>query len=139
MSANPFDQLARNVERLARVPSRVAAAAAPEIARLIDLQFAEGHDPYGRAWAPLKPSTLARGRRPPPLTDRGKMRGGVQVRPMPGAGLEISFADPVPAIFHQYGTRKMVARPLLPRGTFPATWARALERAGQTEFRKAGT
>lgn len=138
MSVRNLDQLARNIGRLAAVPSRMAPAASREISRLIERQFSEGRDPYGRAWAPLKPSTLARGRRPPPLTDTGRMRGAVEVRPMQGAGIEITFGSATPAIFHQYGTKKMAARPMLPRGTFPSTWARALERVGQTEFRKAG-
>lgn len=136
MSVRNLDQLAQNIGRLAAVPSRMAPAASREIARLIESEFATGRDPYGRAWAKLKPATLARGRRPPPLTATGKMRGSVQVRPAPGAGIAITFGSATPAIFHQYGTRKMAARPMLPRGTFPATWARALERVGQTEFRK---
>lgn len=123
-------QLARNVERLARVPSRAAALAAPGIAREIAGEFAAGRDPYGRAWAPLRPSTQARGRRPPPLTDTGKMRAGVDVRPLPGAGIAITFADEIPAYFHNRGTRKMVRREILPVSAFPARWARVLERAG---------
>lgn len=122
--------------RLARVPSQTAGRAAPAIAHLIDQEFTTGRDPYGRAWAPLKQSTLAKGRRPPPLTDTGAMRAGVDVKPMQGAGIAITFANAVPAVFHQGGTRKMVARPPLPGGTFPATWARALETAGTAEITK---
>lgn len=133
-----LDQLARNIGRLAAIPSRMAPAVSRELAALIQQEFNAGVDPYGRPWAKLKPSTLARGRRPPPLTNTGKMRGGITVKPMQGAGVEISFASDVPGIFHQYGTKKMAARPMLPRGAFPATWARAIERVGQTEFRKAG-
>lgn len=128
-------QLARNVERLARIPARVATFAAPEIADEIEAEFATGRDPYGRAWAPLRPSTRARGRRPPPLTNTGAMRAGVDVRPLPGAGIAITFADEIPAVFHQKGTRKMAARPPLPSSTFPARWSRALERAADEAFR----
>lgn len=123
-------QLAGNVGRLARVPARVAAFAAPAIADEIEGEFATGRDPYGRPWAPLKPRTLARGRRPPPLTDTGAMRAGVDVRPMRGAGIAITFADEIPAYFHNRGTRYMARREILPTGTFPARWARALERSG---------
>jgi hypothetical protein len=136
MDVRALDRLAQNVGRLARVPSRIASTAAPAIAALIDQGFAAGRDPYGQAWAKLRPSTVARGRRPPPLTDTGTMRRGVSVRPMAGAGIAVSFASDIPSIFHQYGTRKMAARPMLPRGAFPATWARAIERIGETEFRK---
>lgn len=127
-------QLERNLELLARVPSRAAAFAAPAIAREIDREFATGRDPYGRAWAPLRPSTLARGRRPPPLTDTGRMRGGLEVRPMAGAGISITFADEVPAIFHQKGTRKMARREILPTNVLPASWNRALENAARRAF-----
>jgi hypothetical protein len=132
-----LDQLARNIGKLASIPSRMAPAASREIATLIQGQFNAGVDPYGRPWAALKPSTLARGRRPPPLTHTGKMRGGITVKPRQGAGIEISFASDVPAIFHQYGTKKMAARPMLPRGVMPATWSRAIENVGVSEFRKA--
>ena len=134
-----LDQLGRNIGLLARIPSRMAPAVSHEIGKLIQSEFNAGVDPYGRPWAKLKPSTLARGRRPPPLTHTGKMRGGITVKPMAGAGIEITFASDVPAIFHQYGTKRMAARPMLPRGVLPATWNRAIERVGETEFRRART
>lgn len=122
-------QLGLNIERLARVPAQAARLAAPAIKWELELEFSRGRDPYGRPWAPLRPTTLARGRKPPPLTDTGKMRGGIEVKPMRGAGIAIAFDDEIPAIFHQRGTRKMAMRPILPTNTFPAKWNDALERA----------
>lgn len=122
-------QLVRNVGRLARVPAQVARLAAPAIKWELELEFSRGRDPYGRPWAPLRPTTIARGRKPPPLTDTGKMRSGLVVAPMQGAGIAITFDDEIPAIFHQRGTRWMAMRPILPTNTFPAKWNEALERA----------
>jgi hypothetical protein len=59
------------------------------------------------------------------------MRGGIDVKPLPGAGLAITFADAVPAVYHQNGTRYMARRPILPTGAFPKRWSDALERATQ--------
>lgn len=128
-------QLARNIERMARIPARAAALAAPAIAREIDAQFTTGHDPYGRPWAPLRPSTIAKGRKPPPLTDTREMRDGATVRPMQGAGIAITFASEIPAIFHNKGTRYMARREILPTNVFPASWERALEQATAAAFK----
>lgn len=130
-------QLERNIGRLASVPSRVAGPASASIASLIQHQFDTGTDPYGRPWAPLRPATLRRGRHAPPLTDTGKMRHGITVAPAQGAGIAVSFADPVPAGFHQEGTTKMVARKILPEGTLPATWNAAIATAASGAVRAA--
>lgn len=127
-------QLERNVALLARVPARAAADASRGIAREIDREFTAGRDPYGRAWAPLRPSTLAKGRRPPPLTDTREMRDGVSVKPMPAAGISITFKREVPAIFHQKGTRFMARREILPTNRLPAAWSRVLEDASRRAF-----
>lgn len=127
-------QLARNIAQLARVPSRAAALAAPGIAREIQHEFDRGVDPYGRPWKPLKPSTLARGRHPPPLTDTREMRDGIAVRPLPAAGIAITFARDVPAIFHQRGTRFMALRAILPTNVLPKAWGAILAAASRRAF-----
>lgn len=128
-------QLERNIGLLARVPSRAAAIAAPRIRARIEGQFARGVDPYGRAWAPLRPSTLAKGRRPPPLTDTRAMRDGVSVKPTPAAGIAITFAKEVPAIFHQKGTRYMKRREILPTNRLPAPWSQDIADSSRAAFR----
>lgn len=131
-------QLGRNVEQLARVPSRVASSSATAIRGRLEEQFTEGKDPYGRPWAPLKPATVKAGRHNPPLTDTRKMRDhDLDVRPMGGAGIAITFNPNAPALFHQKGTPTMEARPILPTGTMPASWNRALEDASTQSVVKA--
>jgi phage gpG-like protein len=118
----------RALRELTKVPSRAAKSAAPKIRRLITEEFNRGEDPYGNAWAPLKPATLARGRRPPPLTDTRRLRRGIRVFPMAKAGIQITVDAPY-AGFHQSGTSRMGARPILPKRGLPKKWRAAIERS----------
>jgi phage gpG-like protein len=124
-------RLQSNLGRLASVPAQIAADASESIAELIQGEFDNGNDPYGRPWAPLAERTLAKGRTPPPLTDTHAMRESVDVRPMAGAGIAITMDDP--AGIHQTGARRgawvMPARPILPAEAFPKTWRQALDDA----------
>jgi hypothetical protein len=130
-------QLARNLERLAHVPSQASASAAERISGLLQDEFDAGNDPYGRAWAPLRPSTLRAGRTPPPLTNTRAMRDGLTVAPLSGGGIGVSFASPTPAVFHQKGTSRMVARKILPEGTMPKTWNAAIVAASSEAVARA--
>jgi hypothetical protein len=124
--------LLRIVEMLSDVPARTAAIASPQLDRLVRQQFANGTDPYGRPWAPLKPATLARGRRPPPLTASGRLAAGtgVKVRPGKRAGLVFKIGAPY-GTFHQTGTRYMQARRILPQQGLPREWRRILTDASR--------
>lgn len=124
--------LLRIVEMLSDVPARTAAVAAPRLDALVRQQFANGTDPYGRPWAPLKASTIARGRRPPPLTASGRLAAGtgVKVRPGKRAGLAIRIGAPY-GTFHQTGTRYMVARRIAPQFGLPKEWRRVLTEASR--------
>lgn len=116
--------LSSRIRDLAGVPSQAAKQASEGIYDLIDQEFNQGTDPYGKKWAKLRPATLAKGRHPPPLTDTGDMRDSVEVKPMKGSGVSITI-DQLPAWFHQWGTEKMAARPILPSGSrMPGTWDR---------------
>ncbi len=126
--------LRANLGKLAAVPSQVASDASAKIATLIEHEFVAGQDPYGNGWAALKPATLRKGRRPPPLTDAGTMRDSVKVSPMPGSGIAITIDEP--ANIHQTGSKFMVARPILPSAGFPATWSAAIRDATQARIRE---
>jgi hypothetical protein len=117
--------LKANLANLARVPSQAAREASDGINKSIQQEYDAGKDPYGKAWAPLRPATLAKGRTPPPLTASGKMRGKTLAKPLQsiGIGLELPF----PGVFHQKGTRKMRARPVLPYGGMPRAWTAAIK------------
>lgn len=133
-----FRQLMVLMGELGTIPSRVAADAAEKIAHLIASQFQQGQDPYGNPWAPLRPATLAKGRRPPPLTDTGAMSSGIVVRPLRGAGIEIQASSTPYAHFHQTGTKHMAERSILPDGgELPGEWDAAIEGALTSSVKKA--
>jgi hypothetical protein len=121
-------RLEANLLRLAEVPSQASKAASSEIQKLVEAEYDTGSDATGRAWAPLRPATLAKGRTPPPLTATHAMRDGTKVAPQAGAGIQITF-DTDYAVFHHTGTEHMEARPVAPTGAFPASWEEALEQA----------
>lgn len=128
-----ISRLANNLARLARIPSQVAARAAPKIQALIEAQFPAGQDSYGKAWAALRDATLAK-HPPPPLTDTGDASRSVEVRPTAGAGIAISIGASYmlphqDGFHHVNGGYQVEARPLLPRGTFPRAWREAIEEA----------
>ena len=123
-----FGELEDNLNQLAGVPSRAARDASRDIAKAIDQQFAHGLDPYGEPWAPLAESTLAKGRTPPPMTNSGAMRAGIHVRPMGGAGIEVS-CDAEYLGFHQGAgspRANVPPRHVLPEGELPDTYQRAI-------------
>lgn len=127
--------LAATIKRLASVPSRASSTVAKALRRSLADQFNRGVDPYGKAWKPLAPSTIAKGRHPPPLDATGKMRRGLRVRPRQGGGVEIVFTTRAKiASYHQTGTRRMPARPVLPRGAFPKAWRAIVDRAARKAF-----
>ncbi len=128
--------VSRMLRQLSKVPAKASRDAAKEIKARIRQEFATGTDPYGNAWAPLRPATLAKGRQPPPLTDTGEM-ASVTVEPAAKAGIVISLGADY-SRFHQTGTRNMAARPILPdhRG-LPDTWRRSIEDAIDRAWRRA--
>ena len=128
--------LVARLRDLEDVPSQAATAAAKSIGKLIDEEFSAGENPYGKAWAALRPATLAMGRRPPPLTDTGKMRAGVKVKAAQNAGIVITI-DAEYAKFHQTGTDNMAQRAILPAGReLPEDWQDAIEDAFEKTLRK---
>jgi phage gpG-like protein len=112
---------ARALADLASVPAQIAPRVALRIAADIQQNFSAGVDPYGRAWAPLRPRTLAKGRHPPPLTDTGRGRSGIRVFAMSGAGVAMT-SDVSYMGIHQDGSPRMAARKFFPEGVLPAKW-----------------
>jgi hypothetical protein len=117
-----FAGLAKLMRDLDRVPSQIAADASEAIEDLITDQFSTGTDPYGTPWADLKKGGRSY------LYASGDMQASVDVHPKPGAGIEIQI-DAEPFIFHQRGTRKMVARPIIPNRGIPEKWTQAIAEA----------
>lgn len=130
-----LEQLERNLRKLAEVPSQASKEAADGITIELQKEYTTGSDPYGKPWAPLKPSTLRRGRRPPPLTATGKMRDGTKAKPMAGGGVQLEVGRPQ-GVFHQYGTRIMAARRILPQKALPKAWGQILREAASNAINK---
>jgi phage gpG-like protein len=132
-------RLIQTIERLSEVPRKVAVIAAPKLTRLLQAQFRAGTDPYGRAWAPLKASTLAKGRRPPPLTDKKRLRDGTMAK-VARYGIRMVVGAPY-GFFHQVGFRngrtRVPARRILPQTGYPVAWKRVLDDAARQAAREA--
>jgi len=119
-----FGQFAQALRALAKVPSATAAPVAAALTREMRKNFRAGQDAYGRAYSPLLPTSLARGRRPPPLRKYARF---ASVKPLPSVGVAFVVDHPQ-AGFHQTGTRYMAKRIVVPDGSLPATWRRIVER-----------
>lgn len=130
-------QTSRALRELAQVPSRAAARVALELRAELMRSFAQGTDPYGRRWAPLKPSTLAKGRRPPPLTHTGRGKRGIKFAPLRGAGVSITSSVGYLGT-HMRATPDRAARKFLPEGVLPKRWREIWQRAVDAEVRKTG-
>jgi hypothetical protein len=124
------------LSELSKVPEKAAQLAAPEISRLVKYQFRQGHDPYGTPWAKLAKRTLARGRRPPPLTDTGLLANSVRATVVRATGIRIMVTADY-GYFHQVGTKWMPRRPIVPQYALPATWKMAINRAVAISMRRA--
>ena len=137
-------RLQQTIRRLSDLPRATAEEAQEPLNRLLREEFRNGTDPYGRAWAPVKPSTIARRLRSKsatPLTDTGAGRDGtgVDLREGGRAGLTIRTGAPY-LYFHQVGFRvgrtQVPARPVLPDRGLPASWRRVLDAAARRAARR---
>ena len=91
-----------------------------KISDLIQQEWDTESDPFGASWAPTT--------RPNPiLEDTGEMRGSYQYEVTSG-GITFLIED-WKAVFHQYGTSKMVARPMFPEDEIPPSWQQAIQEA----------
>lgn len=132
-------RLKETIRRLSDLSRATAEEAREPLNTFLQQQFRAGTDPYGKPWAPVKPSTLARrkvSRSSTPLTDTATMREGtlVEVRSGGRAGLVIK-AGAAYSYFHQVGFRvyraRVPARPVLPDRGIPAAWRRVLDDAAR--------
>ena len=93
--------------------------AAPEIERLVVEQFWAGTDPFGNPWAPLRKTGSASH-----LIETGRLVSSVSI-----TGIPDGFAFSMDGVggYHQSGTSKMVARPILPlAGVYSESWDAAV-------------
>jgi hypothetical protein len=127
-AAAALQGVARALRELARVPSRASGPASKAIAKLIDDEFANGTDPYGKPWRPIKDSTIARKGSSQINIETTDLRRGIDVRPMRGAGIQITVSVP-------YAVYVQRVRPVLPTRQLPSSWAQAIATAMTTAKR----
>jgi hypothetical protein len=133
LAIKAIGKLDKTLSSLSDVPRRVSVDVAPKLTRLLDQEYAQGRDPYGRAWAPLRPATIATGRRNPPLTGfTRQLRRDTRVtaRVANRAGLIIQLGADY-GYFAQVGFRvgRTVVKPrrILPQFGWPESWRQALK------------
>lgn len=145
LGIHEIGRLQETIRRLSDLPRATAEEAQEPINRLLQEQFRNGTDPYGRPWAPVKASTLElrkESRDPTPLTDTRDLRDGttVEVRAGGRAGLVIKLGAAY-GYFHQVGFRagktNVPPRRVLPQFGLPASWRLALRQAAQRAARRA--
>lgn len=101
---------------------------AEEARELVLEGFDEERAPDGAAWAPI---THRIGRI---LQDTGQLRNSWKVKKVTARGFTVS-ASAKHASYHQTGTSRMPARPMVPGGDLPGSWRRAFESAA-TDYLK---
>lgn len=125
-----LSKLIANLETLAEDGIEVASvAAAGAVEKVVEAEYTEGKGPDGKPWAAKADGT------PSHLQKSGAMRSGSQVVP----GVKgVTVRIPKPGGFHQGGTVKMDARPLVPEGEqLPPQWEQPVAAAVQGAIAKA--
>lgn len=131
-----FAQLAKLRAGLERLEQQgveaVAEAGATALRKVVDAQYERGKGPDGQRWAPLASGEASH------LTDTHEMRDTTTVvHGVRGITTRMS-GKRGQARFHQRGTKKTPARPLVPEtdAPLPQSWAEPLQKAGTTALTK---
>ena len=110
------DRLKR-LERRLDDPRTALAVVGADLMERVEEGFEREHDPYGLPWKPLAPATLERRRKGGEgakiLQDTGVMRRSLNYRVVGRNAVAVGFADRK-AAWHQEGTDRIPARPMLP-------------------------
>ena len=121
---------------LARIPSRVAAVAAPELTSRMQSDTNAGQDPYGRGYAPHMPATIKRWGVHQLLRMSGAGIDSLKATPMAGAGIALEGASHMN--FTQAGTPTQEVRAVMPNNpSLPKAWNAILERASEKALTEA--
>jgi phage virion morphogenesis protein len=106
----------------------------------VRMGFRLSRDPYGTAWKPLKGARTRNkrgGDRGKPLVDTGRLRGSLSYSDVSPRGFRLG-SNVAYAPVHQYGSRKIPARPMLPtrdKGLGPV-WARSVRQVMNRRIRE---
>lgn len=128
-------RLRSSLDRLARIPAKVARRVAPALTGQLQRQFGSGTDPYGKPWDPLKPSTVRRKGHATILVDTTAGRTGTRALVLPGAGVGIVLGPHLH--WHLVRTADRAARPVLPLFGLPRAWSAIITRFTELEGKAA--
>lgn len=109
---------------VAKVKQTILEVVAEEALALVAEGFEKEQAPSGAKWAPLK---VRVGKI---LQDTGRLRSSFHRKTIGGSSVTIGPAVKY-APFHQSGTTRMVARPMVPDGKMPAKWQERLNAAAE--------
>lgn len=123
------------LRELTRVPSRTSAAGAAAIEKLWRKNYRAGLDPYGNAWAPLRPSTIARKGHDRIMVETGETLHQTRAATLPGGGIALRTGHK--AAWHMQPTENRPARRVMPAFGLPKTWRAKLREIADREFRRA--
>jgi phage gpG-like protein len=125
----PLQRFAAKLRRSPAVVREAVTEMATEALRLVQESFDKEQSPDGRKWRPTKAGNR------PILVRTGRLRGGFTVS---RGALGFTIINRVGyAVYHQGGTRRMVARPMLPKqGRLPAGWQRSINGKARAVFRR---
>jgi phage gpG-like protein len=94
---------------------------------LVQDGFRNERAPDGTGWQPLSQATIAKKNSSRILVDNGLMRNSWNYR-VTETVVTIGTNDPK-APFHQYGTRRIPIREMLPSGQLPTFWQQEFDQA----------
>ncbi len=120
---------------LNKIPSRLAAEAAPAIERMWRKTYRAGQNPYGVKWQKLAKSTIDRKGHDTILVESGDSYKATRVRPLPGAGIQLVTGEKLQ--WHLEAAENRPARPVLPLNGLPAPWRERLKKIAVDVARKA--
>ena len=107
----------RRLERRVDDPHAALRVIGSDLMERVEEGFEYEHDPYGLPWKPLAPATLEHrrmhGAGAKILQDTGDMRRSLNYRVVGRNAVAVGFADRK-AAWHQEGTDRIPARPMLP-------------------------
>lgn len=124
-----FGKLAATINalnQLSRVPSTVAAVAAPKLTDQMQADANAGRNPYGQGFEPHASATIKRWGPHPILRLSGVGVGSLRATPASGSGILVTVDEHMR--FSQGGTVNEPVRATLPNNpSLPASWRRVIE------------
>lgn len=126
----------QNAQRKLAQPRELMADLAKESVTQLDKTYAAQQDPYGSGWAALRPSTLKHKTGPAILIESGSLNASLGFKLSGATSATVGFTDKK-AKWHQHGTSKMQARPIVPTNGLPPAWEPSMRNMLDSYLREA--